>query len=46
MAAIKPFRHLIEYPPMIRQIGRNRERRRPRPSTGTLQSAFPADCTR
>jgi hypothetical protein len=23
MAAIKPFRHLIVYPPMIRQIGRN-----------------------
>jgi hypothetical protein len=23
MAAIKPFRHLIVYPPMIRQIGRD-----------------------
>jgi hypothetical protein len=23
MAAIAPFRHLIVYPPMIRQIGRN-----------------------
>ena len=46
MAAIKPFRHLIVYPPMIRQIGRNWEPRRARPSTGTLLSAFPADRTR
>jgi hypothetical protein len=27
MAAIAPFRHLIVYPPMIRQIGRNWRRR-------------------
>ncbi len=46
MATIRPFRHLIVYPPMIRQIGRNWERRRLRPSTGTLPSAFPADSTR
>ncbi len=23
MAAIRPFRHLIVYPPMVREIGRN-----------------------
>jgi len=31
MAAINPFRHLIVYPRMIRQIGRDWERRRPQP---------------
>jgi hypothetical protein len=32
MAAIAPFRHLIVYPPMIRQIGRNWRARTSQPT--------------
>jgi hypothetical protein len=31
MAAIRPFRHLIVYPPLIREIGRDWQRRECRP---------------
>ena len=34
MAAIAPFRHLIVYPPMLREIGRNWRAARHRPDTG------------
>jgi len=39
MAAIRPFRHLIVYPPMLREIGRNRRARAgdPTPAPASLR---------
>ena len=36
MAAIKPFRHLVVYPPMLRQIGREWQARK---ASGDVQVA-------